>query len=117
MTDAATEAFVDIVPGDPEAFNEHLIQQRQQAIDDQVCQKIIRAWQPNSLQQLVGMIRSFSKEKSPIDRHWTIFYWIVCHIEYDTVAYFPKIIRINLLKASFEREKVFALVMLIYTSI
>jgi transglutaminase/protease-like cytokinesis protein 3 len=84
------EELVDIEVGDFEAFNHLFVQQRQQAIDNHSYRTAIDLWQANSLQQLVGIIKSFSKGKSFIDRHWMIFYWITSNIQYDTVAYFSK---------------------------
>ena len=84
------DVYVDIEVADPEAFNNSFIQQRQQAIDNHSYRSTIESWHPNSLQQLAESIKAFSKEKSLIDRHWIIFYWITCNIEYDTVSYFCK---------------------------
>ncbi|CAF3039980.1 unnamed protein product [Rotaria sp. Silwood2] len=79
---------VQIQVDDSQAFNESFIQQRQQAINNRSYQATIESWRPKSLQQLTETIKTFSKGKSLIDRHWIIFYWIACNIEYDTVSYF-----------------------------
>ena len=81
---------VQVQEADPQAFNPRLIQQRQQAIDNNTYRTAIDSWQPKSLQELAETIESFSKGKSLVDRHWMIFYWIACHIEYDTDAFFSK---------------------------
>jgi hypothetical protein len=79
---------VETQVADPQAFNNTLIQQRQQAIDNRSYRSAIDSWQPRSLQQLAETIKAFSKGKSVVDRHWMIFYWIACNIGYDTVSYF-----------------------------
>jgi len=82
--------FVEIEVSDPEAFNNSFIQQRQRVIDNQYYRSTIESWRPTSLSQLVDFIKALSKDKSLIDCHWIIFYWITCNIEYDTVSYFTK---------------------------
>jgi hypothetical protein len=79
---------VEFQVADPQAFNESLIQQRQQAIDNRSYRSTIESWQPKYLQQLTETIKAFSKGKSLIDRHWIIFYWITSYIAYDTKSYF-----------------------------
>jgi hypothetical protein len=79
---------IEIQVADPQAFNNTLIQQRQQAIDNRSYRSAIDSWQPRSLQELAETIKSFSKGKSVVDHHWMIFYWIACNIGYDTVSYF-----------------------------
>jgi hypothetical protein len=83
-----TNAKIEVA--DPLAFNDSLIQQRQQAIYNHSYRTIIESWNPNSLQELVQIIKSFSKGKNLVDRHWIIFYWITSNIQYDTVSYFSK---------------------------
>ena len=73
---------------DPQAFSNSLIQQRQQAIDNRSYRSAIESAQPKTLQQLGEIIKSLSKGKSLVDRHWLIYYWISCNIAYDTVSYF-----------------------------
>ncbi|CAF1378502.1 unnamed protein product [Adineta steineri] len=75
---------------DSQAFNKLFIRKRQQAVNNTSYRKTIESWKPNSLQQLVQMIKSLSNGKSIIDQHWIIFYWIAHSIEYDTVALFTK---------------------------
>ena len=82
--------FVNIEVDDPQAFNNSFVQQRQQAIDNQFYRSTIESWRPQSLQQLVNFIKALSRNKSLIDYHWIIFYWITHNIEYDTVSYFSK---------------------------
>ncbi|CAF5041821.1 unnamed protein product, partial [Rotaria sp. Silwood1] len=82
--------FVEIEVADPQAFHNLFIQQRQHAIDNQSYHLTIQSWRPNSLEQLVNAVKSLSKNKSLIDCHWIIFYWITLNIEYDTVSYFSK---------------------------
>ena len=81
---------VDIMSADPQAFNNSLVHQRQQAIDNRSYQSTIDSWRPSSLQQLADAIKTFSKGKCLADRHWAIFYWIATNIAYDTVSYFSK---------------------------
>ena len=83
--------YVDIEISNPNAFNDSFVKQRQQAIDDRSSHSIIKSWHLNSLQELIDTIKSFSKEKSLIDRHWIIFYWITHNIEFDIESYFRKI--------------------------
>ena len=85
-----TDHFVDIVDADPQAFHQLFLQQRQQAIDNQSYRSVIHSWRFQSLQQLVDAIKDFTKNKSLIDCHWIIFYWITHNIQYDTVSYFSK---------------------------
>ncbi|CAF3205053.1 unnamed protein product, partial [Rotaria sp. Silwood2] len=85
-----TNDHIEIKIADQHAFNDLFIQQRQQAINNRSYQSTIESWRPKSLQQLTETIKTFSKGKSLIDRHWIIFYWIACNIEYDTVSYFRK---------------------------
>ncbi|CAF5027999.1 unnamed protein product, partial [Rotaria sp. Silwood1] len=59
---------VEIQVADPQAFNESLIQQRQQAINNTSYQSTIQSWRPKSLQQLTETIKAFSKGKSFVDR-------------------------------------------------
>jgi transglutaminase/protease-like cytokinesis protein 3 len=82
--------FVEIKVADPQAFNNSFVQQRQQAMDNQSYRSTIESWHPKSLQQLVDFIKYLSRNKSLIDCHWIIFYWITLNIEYDTVSYFRK---------------------------
>jgi hypothetical protein len=84
------ENHVQILVADPQAFNNLIVQQRQQAIDNPSYRSTIKSWHPNSLAQLVETIKVFSKRKNLVDRHWIIFYWIACNIEYDAVSYFAK---------------------------
>jgi hypothetical protein len=81
---------LQIQVSDPQAFNNSLVQQRQQAIDNRSYRSTIESWQPKSLQKLVETIKAFLKGKSLVDHHWIIFYWIAYNIEYDTVSYFSK---------------------------
>ncbi|CAF4158276.1 unnamed protein product, partial [Adineta steineri] len=81
---------INIQVADSQAFNKSFIHQRQQAVNNTSYRKTIESWKPNSLQQLVQMIKSLSNGKPIIDRHWIIFYWIAHNIEYDTVALFTK---------------------------
>jgi len=96
LDDATMDKLIDvrdhvqIQVADPKAFDTSVVQRRQQAIDNRAYRTTIESWQPKSLQQLAETIKSFSKEKSFIDRHWMIFYWITINIDYDTVAYFSK---------------------------
>ncbi|CAF4104622.1 unnamed protein product, partial [Rotaria sordida] len=83
-----TNDHTEIQVADPQAFNDSLIQQRQQAINNRSYQSTIKSWRPKSLQQLTETIKAFSQGKSFVDRHWIIFYWIASNIEYDTVSYF-----------------------------
>lgn len=85
-----SENFVEIQVADPQAFNDSFIQQREQAIDNANYRSTIESWHPTSLSELVDSIKVLSKDKSLIECHWIIFYWITCNIEYDTVAYFSK---------------------------
>ncbi|CAF1009426.1 unnamed protein product [Rotaria sordida] len=78
---------IPILVADSQAFNNSFVQQRQQAIDNRPYQSVIESCQPKSLQQLTDIIKAFSKERSIVDSHWIIFYWIVCNIQYDTGAY------------------------------
>ncbi|CAF3420593.1 unnamed protein product [Rotaria sp. Silwood1] len=64
----STNDHVEIQVADPQAFNDSLIQQHQQTINNISYQSTIKV---------------FSKGKSFVDRHW-----ITCNIEYDTVSYF-----------------------------
>ena len=80
----------EIQVADPQAFNDRFVQQRQQAIDERSYRLTIESWKPQSLQQLVETIKTFSKGKSLVDRHWIIFYWVTSNIKYDTVSYFSK---------------------------
>ncbi|CAF2692888.1 unnamed protein product [Rotaria sp. Silwood2] len=82
--------FVEIKVDDPQAFNKSFIKQRQQAINNQSYRLTIQSWRPNSLTQLVNAVESLSENKSLIDCHWIIFYWVAYNIEYDTMAYFSK---------------------------
>ncbi|CAF4418860.1 unnamed protein product [Rotaria sp. Silwood2] len=82
--------YVEIEVSDPQAFNDAFIQQRQKVINNQSYRVTIQSWRPNSLAQLVSAIKSLSENKSLIDCHWIIFYWIACNIEYDVVSYFSK---------------------------
>ncbi|CAF4980292.1 unnamed protein product, partial [Rotaria socialis] len=75
---------VHIQVADSQAFNDSFVQQRQQAINNRSYQTTVQSWQPKSLQQLAELIKAFSKGKSLVDRHWIIFYWIACNIDYDT---------------------------------
>ena len=79
---------VQIQDADPRAFDTSIVQRRQQAIDNRAYRTTIDSWQSMSLEQLVENIKSYSKGKSLIDRHWMIFYWITRNIQYDTQAYF-----------------------------
>ncbi|CAM4925995.1 unnamed protein product [Rotaria socialis] len=81
---------VHIQVADSQAFNDSFVQQRQQAINNRSYQTTVQSWQPKSLQQLAELIKAFSKGKSLVDRHWIIFYWIACNIDYDTESYFSK---------------------------
>ncbi|CAF3430030.1 unnamed protein product [Rotaria socialis] len=81
---------IHIQVADSQAFNDSFVQQRQQAINNRSYQTTVQSWQPKSLQQLTELIDAFSKGKSLIDRHWIIFYWIACNIDYDTESYFSK---------------------------
>ncbi|CAF1192948.1 unnamed protein product [Adineta steineri] len=81
---------INIQVADSQAFNKSFIHQRQQAVNNTLYRKTIESWKPNSLQQLVQMIKSLSNGKSRIDQHWIIFYWIAHNIAYDTVSYFTK---------------------------
>ncbi|CAF3584585.1 unnamed protein product [Adineta steineri] len=81
---------INIQVADSQAFNISFIRQRQQALNNNSYRKTIESWKPNSLQELVQMIKSLSNGKSRIDQHWIIFYWVACNIEYDTVALFTK---------------------------
>ena len=87
---STTEPFVDIEDADPQAFDRRFLEQRQRAIDNPSYRSTIQSWRCPSLDQLVDTIRAFSKNKSLIDCHWIIFYWIAYTIEYDTVSYFSK---------------------------
>ncbi|CAM4851369.1 unnamed protein product, partial [Rotaria magnacalcarata] len=89
-TDHHQQLVNDIEAADPYAFNTLLIQQRQKAIDNHSYRSAIQSWRPNSLQQLVNAIKSLSENKSIVDCHWIIFYWITYNIEYDAVSYFSK---------------------------
>ena len=80
----------EIQVADPQAFDDRFVQQRQQAIDTRSYRVTIESWKPNSLQKLVETIKTFSKGKSLVDRHWIIFYWVACNIKYDTVSFFSK---------------------------
>ena len=84
------DEFIDIEVADSQAFNQNIIQQRQQAVKNTSYRSVIESWQTNSLPQLAETIKTFSKGKSLVDRHWIIFYWVTLNIEYDTVAYFSK---------------------------
>ncbi|CAF0936817.1 unnamed protein product [Adineta ricciae] len=79
---------VEIVNADLECFNNLFVKQRQDTIDNSSYRKTIESWQPKSLQGLVELIRVLSKNKLMIDRHWIVFYWIACNIEYDAVSFF-----------------------------
>ena len=79
---------IDIQSSDPGAYNSSLIEQRERIINNRTYQSTIQSWRPSSLQQLVDLIKSFSKGKSALDSHWAIFYWIAINIEYDTPSYF-----------------------------
>ncbi|CAF1497675.1 unnamed protein product, partial [Adineta steineri] len=81
---------INIEVADSQAFSNSLIQQRQQVVNNTSYRRTMESWKPNSLQQLVQMIKSLSRGKPIIDQHWIIFYWIACNIEYDTVALFTK---------------------------
>ncbi|CAF3348743.1 unnamed protein product [Rotaria socialis] len=89
-TDHHEQLVNDIEAADPYALNTSFIQQRQKAIDNHSYRSTIQSWRPNSLQQLVNAIKSLSENKSIVDCHWIIFYWITYNIEYDTVSYFSK---------------------------
>ncbi|CAF3768741.1 unnamed protein product [Rotaria socialis] len=89
-TDHHQQLVNDIEAADPYAFNTSFIRQRQKAIDNHSYRSTIQSWRPNSLQQLVNAIKSLSENKSIVDCHWIIFYWITYNIEYDTVSYFSK---------------------------
>ena len=89
-TTSADETLVHIDDANPEAFDRHFLEQRQRTIDNPSVRATIQAWRCSSLDQLVETIRAFSRNKSAIDCHWIIFYWIACNIEYDTVSYFTK---------------------------
>ncbi|CAF5028164.1 unnamed protein product, partial [Rotaria sp. Silwood1] len=82
--------YVEIEVADPQAFNNAFIQQRQKVINNQSYRLTIQSWRPNSLAQLVSAVKSLSENRSLIDCHWIIFYWIACNIEYDVVSYFSK---------------------------
>ncbi|CAF3350573.1 unnamed protein product [Rotaria socialis] len=84
------DIHVHIQVADSQAFNNSFVQQRQQAINNRSYQTTVQSWQPKSLQQLAELIKAFSKGKSLVDRHWIIFYWIACNIDYDTESYFSK---------------------------
>ncbi|UJR19899.1 hypothetical protein I4U23_023032 [Adineta vaga] len=84
---AAGTNHVEIIDADLEAYNNLFLKQRQDAMDNSTYRKTIEAWHPNSLQQLVEFIRVLSKDKLLVDRHWMIFYWIACNIEYDAVSF------------------------------
>jgi hypothetical protein len=86
LTGATDHAEIQVT--DSQAFNNSLVQQRQQAIDNPSYRSTIESWNPNSLQQLVEIIKTLSKGKSLVDHHWIIFYWITRNIHYDTVSYF-----------------------------
>ncbi|CAF4219854.1 unnamed protein product, partial [Adineta steineri] len=81
---------INIQAADSQAFSNSFIQQRQQVVNNTSYRRTIESWKPNSLQQLVQMIKSLSNGKPIIDRHWIIFYWIAHNIAYDTVSYFTK---------------------------
>jgi hypothetical protein len=74
----------------PEAFDEAFILKRQHVIENSSYRIIIEGWRPNSIEQLVDHIKTFSKNKPIIDRLWMVFYWIARNIEYDTVPYVGK---------------------------
>ncbi|CAF5006722.1 unnamed protein product, partial [Rotaria socialis] len=78
------DIHVHIQVADSQAFNDSFVQQRQQAINNRSYQTTVQSLQPKSLQQLAELIKAFSKGKSLVDRHWIIFYWIACNIDYDT---------------------------------
>ncbi|CAF1181386.1 unnamed protein product [Adineta steineri] len=80
--------FVEIIDADPQAFDSVFIQQRQNAINNQLYRSTIESWQFKSLRHLVNAIKNLTKNKSLIDCHWIIFYSIAINIEYDTIAYF-----------------------------
>ncbi|CAF0891360.1 unnamed protein product [Adineta steineri] len=96
---------INIQVADSQAFNQSLIQQRQQAIDNASYRSTIETWTPNSLQQLSDMIKSFCNGKSIIDQHWIIFYWITFNIEYDTVSYFTKDYKDQSAEGVFQNKK------------
>ena len=90
---------------DPKAFNKLFIKERQEAVDNHSYRSAIQSWQPNSLQQLADLIRTFSKGKSVIDCYWIIFYWIAINIEYDVVSYFAKDYKDQTAGGVFRRKK------------
>ncbi|CAF0737044.1 unnamed protein product [Adineta ricciae] len=87
---SSAEKFIDIVPADPDAFNQIFIQQRQEAVNRTSYRSAIERWSPTSLSHLTDILKTFSGGKSVIHRHWFIFYWIASNIHYDTVSYFTK---------------------------
>ncbi|CAF1233539.1 unnamed protein product [Adineta steineri] len=84
---AVDSDYVEIINADPEGFNDLFLKQRQDAIDNSSYRRTIESWHPESLHQLVEFIRDISKDKLLLDRHWMIFYWIACNIEYDAVSF------------------------------
>ena len=78
---------VDIISADSNAFNASFLQKRQAAIDKHSYRTTIDSWSPKTLQQLEGLIQTFTKDKPIIDQHWIIFYWIARNIEYDFVSF------------------------------
>ena len=75
---------------DPDAFNRSFVLQRQQAIDNENYRSVVRSWNAQSLQDLASTIKAYARNKSMIDVHWIVFYWIASNITYDTVSYFSK---------------------------
>ena len=73
---------------DPQAFQTSFVEQRQAAIDNVTFRSAIGAWKAKSMQELIQLMRAFAQNKSVVDQHWMIFYWISLHIEYDVVSYF-----------------------------
>ena len=78
---------VEIVNADPDAFNSLFLQRRQKAIDHQPFRSQIESWSPKTLQQLESLVQTFAKDRTTIEQHWIIFYWIACNIEYDAVSF------------------------------
>ncbi|CAF0819436.1 unnamed protein product [Didymodactylos carnosus] len=88
VADTSTIAKIDVAHR--EAFDESFMSQRQRVIGNSNYRIISESWCPNSIEQLVDQIKSFSKNKPVIDRLWIVFYWITRHIEYGTVPYIGK---------------------------